>query len=172
LINNTSGNTYDYSVAAMGVALNRVPLFSGFAAPGDNILDEAYTFDGHQGHPTNASFYQYHRWGSGPLEVLKKKGYNTSTTPGSPSASGVELYGITCDGVIVFGASELDGSTPIGTLDAQGGHIHDISDKSGVKHFTGRYHVHISPNKVGTNTSIHNFVPELKYYSVCSSSGS
>ena len=164
-INNTSGDKLDYSSAVVGVALNGIPLFSGFAARGDNIADEAFTFDGHGGHPTGQSFYHYHRYSGGPLEVLKKIGLTASITPGSPSSGGVELYGITCDGVLVMGTTELDGSTPAGSLDAQSGHSHDIKDKSGTTHFINRYHTHISP------TSTYKYVPELQYYTSCTSTG-
>lgn len=168
-INNTSGNTLDYNSAVVGVSPNGIPLFSGFAAPGDNILDEAYTFDSKQGHPTGTSHYHYHRYSKGALSVMVKKGLNTSTTPGSPSSGGIEFYGMTCDGVLVLGVNELDGTTPVvsgsNALDAQSGHKHDITDKSGVKHFTSRYHVHISP------TSTYKFVPELQYYSSCTATG-
>jgi hypothetical protein len=168
-INNTSGNTLDYSTAVVGISPNGLPLFSGFAAPGDNISDEAYTFDSKQGHPTGSSYYHYHRYSKGALAVMVKKGLNTSTTPGSPSSAGVEFYGMTCDGVLVLGVNELDGTSPVvsGTnaLDAQSGHKHDIKDKLNVTHFTNRYHVHISP------TSTYKFVPELQYYSSCISSG-
>jgi hypothetical protein len=168
-INNTSGNTLDYKSAVVGISPNGLPLFSGFAAPGDNILDEAYTFDSKQGHPTGQSYYHYHRYSKGALDVMVKKGLNTSNTPGSPSSAGVEFYGMTCDGVLVMGVNELDGTAPIvsGTnaLDGQSGHKHDVKDKSGVTHFTSRYHVHISP------TSAYKFVPELQYYSSCTSTG-
>jgi hypothetical protein len=166
-IDNTSGDALDYATSVMGVAANGVALFSAFAAPGDDILDEAYTFDSHEGHPQNSGVYHYHAYSPGPLAVMVKQGYNTSTTPGSPSAGGVEFYGITCDGVLLLGATELDGSTPSGTLDAQGGHVHDIVDKSGTKHFSSRYHVHLSPRAIGSNSKAYRFAPELQYYSTC-----
>jgi hypothetical protein len=168
-INNTSGDPLDYSGAVIGVATNGIGLFSAFAAPGDDINQEAYTFDSHEGHPQGSGVYHYHAYSPGPLEVMRKAGFSTSVTPGSP-AGGVEFYGITCDGVPILGVTELDGTTPAGLLDAQGGHVHDMKDKAGTTHFTGRYHVHLSPSPIGTNTKAYRFVPELRYYSTCTSS--
>jgi hypothetical protein len=168
-IDNTSGDPLDYSGAVAGVATNGVALFSAFAAPGDNIALEAYTFDSHEGHPQGSGGYHYHAYSPAPLEVMKKAGFTTSTTPGSP-AGGVEFYGIACDGTLVFGATELDGTTPAGALDAQGGHTHDLKDKAGTLHFSGRYHVHLSPSPIGTNTKAYRYTPELRYYSTCNGS--
>jgi hypothetical protein len=169
-IDNTSSDHYDYSGAVMGVAINGVVLFSAFAAPGDDINTESYTFDSHEGHPQGDGAYHHHKYAPGPLEVLRKAGYTTSVTPGSPSG-GIELYGITCDGVLIFGVTELDGTTPAGILDAQGGHTHDVKDTAGTLHFSSRYHVHLSPSAIGSNTKAYTFMPELQYYSTCNSSG-
>jgi hypothetical protein len=169
-IDNTSGDHYDYSGAVMGVATNGIVLFSGFAAPGDDINAESYTFDSHEGHPQGQGSYHHHKYAPGPLEVLRKAGYTNSVTPGSPGG-GVEFYGITCDGVLVFGVTELDGTTPTGTLDAQGGHTHDIKDEAGTLHFSGRYHVHLSPSAIGSNSKAYKYMPELQYYSTCTTSG-
>ena len=167
-IDNTSGDPLDYTGAVIGVATNGIALFSAFAAPGDSIATEAYTFDSHEGHPQNTGVYHYHAYSPAPLEVLRKKGFTTSITPGAP-AGGVEFYGITCDGVLLFGTTELDGTTPVGALDAQGGHTHDLKDKTGTVHFSNRYHVHLSPSPIGTNTKAYRYVPELRYYSTCTS---
>jgi hypothetical protein len=168
-VDNTSGDPLDYTGAVMGVAANGVALFSAFAAPGDDIAEEAYTFDSHEGHPQNSGVYHYHAYSPAPLEVMRKAGFTTSITPGAP-AGGVEFYGITCDGVLILGATELDGTTPVGALDAQGGHAHDLKDKAGTQHFSGRYHVHLSPSPVGTNSKAYRYTPELRYYSTCNSS--
>ena len=68
------------------------------------------------------------------------------------------------------GRSDPRRTTPAGTLDAQGGHTHDLKDKAGTLHFSNRYHVHLSPSPIGSNTKAYRFTPELRYYSTCNSS--
>jgi hypothetical protein len=141
-----------------GVALDGTVIFSGFAAPGDDINQEKYTFDSYEAHPENTGRYHYHGASPGPLEVLAAEGLTTSTTPGSAD---IELYGIMCDGTVVLGCTELDGSAVDSTdLDAQGGHVSDIVDDEGTTHFTGRYHTHVC-------AGIHEFAPEIQYYDGC-----
>lgn len=131
----------EYRPGATGVALNSVAFFSGAAAMGMNVADEARTFDAYEAHHANGN-YHYHGQTPGPLEVLERAGIVTSTTPGDAE---VELYAIMCDGTLVLGCTELDGSAPsTGDLDAQGGHTPDIADEGGTQ-FTARYHTHVCP---------------------------
>ena len=45
-----------------------------------------------------------------------------------PGAGTVEIYGFMCDGTLVLGCTELDGSIPDDSdFDAQNGHVHDIT---------------------------------------------
>jgi len=156
---NTSN--YEYKLGIAGVALNGVAIFNPLAAPGDDIEDEKYSFDLYNAHPTQDGSYHYHTVSKGPLEVLKHKGIINNTAPGSGE---LELYGIMCDGTVILGCTELEGSTPnSGDLDAQNGHVHDIKDKNGKTHFSNRYHTHICTE---TFTS-HKFTPEIQYYSEC-----
>jgi hypothetical protein len=90
--------------------------------------------------------------------VLELAGLTESTTPGSAD---IELFGIMCDGTVMLGCTELDGSAPdTADLDAQGGHVADIVDEEGTTHFTNRYHTHVC-------ASIHEFAPEIQYYDTC-----
>jgi len=157
---NTSGD--EYRTGTVGLALDGVSLFNSLAAPGDVIENELSTFDVYQAHPENSGNYHYHTESAGPLEVLAENGYTTSTTPGEAD---IEVYGILCDGTLVFGCTELDGAGPDGTeLDAQNGHVHDVIDDDGINHFDDRYHVHICAD---TFTDFL-FTPEIQYYDRCS----
>lgn len=152
---------YEYSLGPVGTGLDSVHLYNDLAAPGMTLSVEEYTFDSYNGHPQMAGDYHYHTSTQGPLEVLAYKGLVTSTTPGSAE---IEVYGIMCDGTVILGCTELDGSAPsTGNLDAQNGHVHDIKDKTGQLMFSGRYHTHVCPGKIGT----HKYTPEIQYYTTC-----
>ena len=147
----------EYSLGTIGVALNGVSEFNAAAAPGMDLYDEQWSFDLYEGHPQNTGVYHYHGRTPGPLEVLWDAGLVSSTEPGQAE---VELYGILCDGTLVLGCTELDGSTPSdGDFDAQNGHVHDIADAT-MTHFTDRYHTHVCPAAYAN----HPFNPEIAYY--------
>jgi hypothetical protein len=152
-------NTNEYPMGPAGVALDSVALFNPLAAPGDDIEDEKYTFDSFNAHPAPDGTYHYHTVTPGPLEVLELGGFTSNATPGSAA---IELYGIMCDGTPVLGCKELDGSAPSGTLDAQGGHAHDLEDASDVVLLAGRYHVHVCPTSGGRK-----FTPEIQAHTTC-----
>lgn len=141
----------------IGMALDGVALFDGLAAPGANIETEKYTFDLYNAHPAPDETYHYHTTMPGSLEVLASLGLVTTTTPGDAE---VEVYGIQCDGTVILGCTELDGASPAGALDAQGGHVADLVDDDGTTHFTARYHTHVCPGG-------HEFTPEIQYYTTC-----
>ena len=143
----------EYSLGPVGIALDSVAIFNPLAAPGDDIEKERFTFDDYSAHPSPDGAYHYHTTSKGPLEVLASIG----------ATSGVELYGVMCDGTFVLGCTELDASSPdLTALDAQGGHVHDLKDASGTVHFTARYHVHVCPSKGGRK-----YTPEIQWYSTC-----
>jgi hypothetical protein len=148
----TSDEEYPMSIA--GVALDSVTLFNPLAAAGHDIEEEAYTFDNYNAHPDAMRLYHYHTASPGPLEVL--------AAIGAPAA--VELFGMMCDGTVVLGCTELDGKdADLTKLDAQGGHVADITDEEGTTHFAARYHTHVCPTKpLG-----HPFTPEIQYYEAC-----
>lgn len=151
----------EYPGGSAGVALDSVALYNATAAPGDNIDQEAYTFDNYEAHPSPDSAYHYHAPSPGPLEVLKKRGISASAVVGSGSP---EVYGIMCDGTLVLGCTELDGAAiPTMGFDAQNGHVHDIKDKAGKTHFTGRYHTHLCAAKLPT----FRYTPEIQYHTTC-----
>ena len=153
-------NGHEYPMGPVGVALDSVPLFNPLAAPGDDIENEKYTFDRYDAHPAPGGAYHYHTASAGPLEVLKSIGAVTQATPGGAE---VELFGVMCDGAVVMGCKELDGTAPSGALDPQGGHVHDLVDKAGIKLLEGRYHTHVCPSSAGARR----FTPEIQYYTKC-----
>ena len=153
----TQMNTHpeEYGGGPRGVALDSIVLFDDQAAPGDDINDEKFTFDRYNAHPAMTT-YHYHTASDGPLEVLAAIG-----------ESDVELYGIMCDGTVVLGCTELDGTAPSAAdLDAQNGHVGDIVDGDGTLHFADRYHTHICPG-----TFDHEFTPEIQWYESCGVAG-
>ena len=166
-----TGVTYEYPMGSVGSALNGVNMFNPCASPPDIIEDEAYTFDLYSGHPAGSSgIYHYHTTSAGPLEVLQHKMPEniTSTTPGDAE---IELYGIMCDGTVVMGCTELDGSAvDTSDWDAQNGHVHDIIDEDGTLMFEDRYHTHICYDAIteedtdGNGYQEHEFTPEISYY--------
>lgn len=152
LVDGIAGTSQPYEMPGgpIGMALDGVALFSGLAAPGDDIATERYTFDRYNAHPAPDSTYHYHTTMPGPIEVLDALG-----------VAGVEVYGVQCDGTVILGCTELDGTAPSGALDAQGGHVGDLVDDEGTTHFTGRYHVHVCATG-------HAYTPEIQYYTTCS----
>ena len=161
MVDNTM-NTSDeeYSGGPVGIALNGVAIFAAMAAPGDELADEAFTFDLYEGHPAGST-YHYHFETPGPLEVLVERGFSETSDPGAGS---VEIYGVMCDGTLVLGCTELDGSEPDDSdFDAQNGHVHDITDGT-TTFFEGRYHVHVCPDKWPD----YPFFPEIAYYDTSS----
>lgn len=157
---NTSDD--EYSGGPVGIALNGVAIFAAMASPGDELAEEAFTFDLYEGHPAGTT-YHYHFETPGPLEVLVDRGLSDVSDPGAGS---MELYGMMCDGTVVLGCTELDQSAPDDSdFDAQNGHIHDLGDGT-TTHFENRYHTHVCPDK----WSAYPFFPEIAYYETTSCS--
>lgn len=149
----------EYHLGPAGVALDSVEYFNATAAPGDDILDEQWTFDTYEAHPAGPE-YHYHVDSPGPLEVLVDRGIISAPTNGSAD---IELYGIMCDGTVLLGCTELDGSAADATdFDAQNGHVGDIVDEAGTTHFSARYHVHLC-DALGH----YGLAPEIQYYETC-----
>ncbi len=150
----------EYTGGLVGLAIDGVALFHATAAPGDSIEDEKYTFDLYEGHPEQSGTYHHHSANPAALAVLKDRGYTTTTAPGEAE---LELFGIMCDGTVVLGCTELDGSeAPSDGLDSQAGHVHDMTGPEGELYFTNRYHTHVCD---GLHT--HQFTPEIQYYEGC-----
>ena len=104
----------------IGLALNGVPLYANFAAPGDDIYREAVSFDKCAGHPQMTGSYHYH------------------SEPYSLTYNDANLVGVLRDGYALYGRKDMDGSTP--TLDAYGGHSAVTADSSGAS----VYHYHVN----------------------------
>jgi hypothetical protein len=151
IVDGEAGNSpYEYALGTIGVALDSVALYSGVAGPGDDLDDEVFTFDDYNAHPSPDGTYHYHTIMPGPMEVIAWLGEDTA----------IEVYGVLCDGTVVLGCTELDGSEVTATLDAQGGHVGDLVDVDGMTHFTDRYHTHVCADG-------HAYTPEIQYYTAC-----
>ena len=126
LVDGELGNSdNEYGMSAQGIAINGVTIFNPLAGPGDDIEDEKYSFDPYNGHPEMTGAYHYHTTSKGPLEALEFDGFIQTAVVGSAE---IELYGIMCDGTLILGCTELDGSEPSSSdFDAQNGHVHDIT---------------------------------------------
>lgn len=115
------------SLGPIGVAVNGVTIFDNQAAPGDDIYQEAYSFDPCQGHPAGTT-YHYH---SEPYAIS----YDDS-----------KLIGVLRDGYFLYGRRDGDGSLP--TLDATGGHTGVTPDSPA----TPVYHYHVNAQSNGMET--------------------
>ena len=113
--------------AIVGLALNGVPIFANFAAPGDDIFAEAKTFDRCGAHPQQKGVYHYH---SEPLSI---------------SYDDASFIGVMRDGYAIYGRHDADGSIP--ELDAAGGHVGTTPDSA-----TPVYHYHVN-EQTSTNRS-------------------
>lgn len=105
--------------AVVGLAINGVPIYGNFAAPGDDIFTEARTFDRCGGHPQMSGSYHDH---AEPLSIT----YDDAN-----------LVGVMRDGYAIYGRKDMDGSYP--TLDAYGGHTGVTADSA-----TAVYHYHVN----------------------------
>jgi hypothetical protein len=105
--------------AVVGLAINGVPIYGNFAAPGDDIFAEARTFDRCGGHPQMAGAYHNH---AEPLSI---------------SYDDDRLIGVMRDGYAIYGRKDMDGSYP--TLDSFGGHTGTTADSAAPV-----YHYHVN----------------------------
>ncbi len=147
---------------AVGVALDGVGYFHGVAAPGDLLSVEEETFDQYDAHPEMTGVYHHHGTNPAALAVLAAEGFTSSIEPGEAD---LEIYGIMCDGTVVLGCVEMDGSDPESDdLDAQNGHVHDLESDSGELWFAERYHVHACGDG---RVPVRTYAPEVQYYTLC-----
>lgn len=160
-VNAGVGDDTDYPLGTAGIALDGVAYFNPLAGPGDDIEDEVFTFDSLSGHPQQNGNYHYHGTSVGPLRVLWELGAVTTDVVGEAE---VELYGVMCDGTVLFGGTELDGSAAAGELDLQNGHTHDIVDSDGTVLLENRYHIHMAAE---LSLDPRGLTPEAQYYSTC-----
>jgi hypothetical protein len=119
----TAPNTTSKSmmmIAVVGVAVNGIPIYANFAAPGDDIFLEAMTFDKCGGHPQKDGNYHYH------------------SEPWAISYDDANLVGVMRDGYPLYGRKDQDGSYP--TLDDFGGHTGVTPDSTS----TPVYHYHVN----------------------------
>ncbi len=116
-----SGATTKMTGAVVGMALNGVVIFGDFAAPGDDIFQEAETFDACAGHPQNTGVYHYH------------------AEPYALSYDDARFIGVMRDGSPIYGRRDSDGTMPA-DLDATGGHTGVTADSPS----TAVYHYHVN----------------------------
>lgn len=114
-------SSVEMELGIVGVAVNGVPLFSNVAGPGDDIYEEAQTFDLCGAHPTNTGEYHYH---SEPYSIT----YDDSN-----------FVGVMRDGYAVYGRKDSDDTYP-DDLDEEGGHMGVTPDSPS----TGVYHYHVN----------------------------
>jgi hypothetical protein len=152
----TMGTSDDeYPGGTAGVGLDGAALFDATARQGDDIREEKWTFDEWAAHPAPDGTYHHHSANPAALAVLAHEGLDG------------EVYGVMCDGTVLLGCDELDGTAvDAGSLDAQGGHVGDIADADGTVYFTGRYHAHLCTDFVEEG-----FTPEIQYYGACEVDG-
>jgi hypothetical protein len=120
-------NEQPFMGAVVGVAVNGVPIFGNFAAPGDDIFEEAMTFDACQGHPQMTGQYHYH------------------SEPYAISSDDSSFIGVLRDGYPLYGRRDPGGSLPA-DLDSAGGHTSATVDST-----TAVYHYHVN-EQVSTNS--------------------
>ena len=104
----------------VGMAVNGVVLFSNQAAPGDDIYQEAKTFDRCGAHPQMSGVYHYH------------------SEPYSVSYDDSAFIGVMLDGYPIYGRRDADGTVPT-DLDAAGAHMGTTVDSA-----TPGYHYHVN----------------------------
>lgn len=106
--------------AVLGLARNGVPIFGNFAAPGDDIYQEAKTFDRCGAHPQMQGAYHYH---SEPLSI---------------SYQDAHFIGVLRDGHPIYGRNDATGLAT--GLDTSGGHLGTTEDSPTVP----VYHYHVN----------------------------
>jgi len=130
--------------AGIGLAIDGVVLYSDYAAPGDDIYQEAQSFDRCQGHPQNTNQYHHH------------------AEPYAITQDDDALVGVMRDGYFVYGRRDPDGSGPgeaDGGLTAPYyGHVGITVDSPNTPVF--HYHVHYETN--GTESEY--FITPQRYY--------
>jgi hypothetical protein len=115
---------------SIGMGVNGVSLFDNRAKQGDDIYQEALTFDRCGAHP-NVVGYHYH---VEPLAISNDDG---------------NFIGVMRDGYPVYGRREPNGTTPV--LDNQGGHTGFTIDSpaAAVYHYHVNQQTSTNPNTVG-----------------------
>jgi Cys-rich repeat protein len=139
----SNGNT-PVPGSGIGLAIDGVVLFSDVAAPGDDIYQEAGSFDRCQGHPQNTGVYHHH---SEPFTITQDDD---------------ALVGVMRDGYFVYGRRDPDGSSPGanggGLTTPYYGHVGVTVDSPTTPVF--HYHVHYETN--GTESAY--FITPQRFY--------
>lgn len=114
-------SSQEMDLGVVGLSVNGVPIFNNEAAPGDDIYDEAQTFDLCQAHPTNLGEYHYH------------------SEPYAITYDDANFVGVMRDGYAVYGRQDSDGTYP-DDLDEAGGHTGVTADSPDAE----VYHYHVN----------------------------
>ncbi len=115
----------------IGLALNGVAIYDNSAAPGDDIYQEAATFDKCEGHPDVMSRYHYH------------------TEPAAITNNDAAFVGILRDGFPVYGRQDQETGAAVTGLDPQGGKTGKTVDSPN----TAVYHYHVNLQTNGTSNA-------------------
>ena len=116
--------------AVVGLALNGVPIYGNFAAPGDDIFQEARTFDRCAAHPQMGGSYHYH------------------SEPVSISSQDARFIGVMRDGYPIYGRMDAAGLPT--NLDSSGGHLGTTEDSP----TTPVYHYHVNEQTSTSGTTV------------------
>jgi hypothetical protein len=115
-----AGSSHPMAGGIVGIALNGVPIFGDFAAPGDDIFQEVMTFDRCGAHPQMSGAYHYHG------------------EPYAISNDDDAFIGVMRDGYPIYGRRDPDHTIP--TVDTYGGHTGVTVDSP----TTPVYHYHLN----------------------------
>jgi len=125
------------SLGTVGIALNGVAIYDNQAAPGDDIFEEAGSFDECGGHPQGQGVYHYHG------------------DPYAISNNDSNLIGVMRDGYFIYGRKNVDGTEPT-NLDAQGGQTSTTVDSD-----VAVYHYNLNPQ---TDTGSGTYAGQTQYF--------
>jgi hypothetical protein len=123
-----AGSTSAMDGGVVGVAIDGTVIYDNEAAPGDDIYDEAASFDKCEGHPDSRGMFHYH------------------TEPVSISSEDANFIGVMRDGFPIYGRYDSGSSTP--TLDSAQGHSGTTVDSG-----SSIYHYHVKIQTSGSDSA-------------------
>jgi len=127
-------------LGVVGMAVNGVVIYSNVAAPGDDIFDEASTFDSCEGHPDQVGAYHYH------------------VEPPAISNGDDNFIGVMRDGFPIYGRYDSGSVTP--SLDSAGGHTGTTPDSGG----SSVYHYHVNLQTDADDPGVSEYFITSGYY--------
>jgi len=168
----SANNKTETPFATIGLAINGVSFFNENAAPGDDIVDELFTFDQCSGHPQQQGVYHYH---VDPVCLIRDLGGDVTTqtkTVSTTTYTWLEdsgnnaglLLGFLVDGYPVYGpvgSNETDcNQTAVSAaIDDYNGHSHCTAEFDG-----GIYHYHVKTAELGGTGNPVFWITNKEYY--------